>query len=47
MNFYGLLINYIANTLGEIVNTNRILLAQNEALKSLIKEKHDGGNAGI
>ena len=47
MNFYGILINYMANTLGEIVNTNRILLAQNEMLKTLIKEKNNGGNAGI
>ena len=45
MNFYGLTINYLANILGEIVNTNRILLAQNEELKNLIKEKSDGGNA--
>lgn len=47
MNFYGIAINYLANVLGEIVNTNRILLAQNETLKTLIKERNNDGNAGV
>lgn len=47
MNFYGLTINYLANILGEIVNTNRILMAQNEVLIKLIKEKDNGRNARV
>lgn len=43
MNYYGLSINYMANILGELVNTNRILM---ELLKSTLKENSNGGNAG-
>lgn len=43
MNYYGLSINYMANILGELVNTNRILM---ELLKSTLKEKENDGNAG-
>lgn len=47
MNFYGLAINYLANILGELVNTNRILIAQTEILQSIIKEKNNDGDAGV
>lgn len=43
MNYYGLSINYMANLLGELVNTNRILM---EMLKIQMKEKENDGNAG-
>lgn len=42
MNYYGLSINYMANILGELVNTNRILM---ELLRQNMTEGNDGGNA--
>ena len=45
MNYYGISINYMANILGELVNTNRILM---ELLKSTLKERENtDGNAGV
>jgi hypothetical protein len=42
MNYYGLSINYMANILGELVNTNRLLM---ELLRQNMTEGNDGGNA--
>lgn len=39
MNFYGIILNYIATMLGELANQSSLLARQNVMLYALLKEK--------